>query len=82
MNEESLLFLMAYNRRMITKSLVTNMQNILHTARTKSYAAVNFAMVEAYWQIGRRIVKEEQQGKGRADYGTFLVKRPCQTTDR
>lgn len=31
-------------------------------------------MVEAYWQIGRRIVEEEQQGKGRADYGTFLIK--------
>jgi predicted nuclease of restriction endonuclease-like (RecB) superfamily len=31
-------------------------------------------MVEAYWQIGRRIVEEEQQGKGRADYGAFLIK--------
>jgi len=59
---------------MTSKSLVTDIQNILHTARTKSYAAVNFAMVEAYWQIGRRIVEEEQQGKGRADYGIFLIK--------
>lgn len=31
-------------------------------------------MVEAYWQVGRRIVEEEQQGKGRADYGTQLIK--------
>ena len=59
---------------MKSKSLVTDIQNILHTARTKSYAAVNFAMVEAYWQIGRRIVEEEQQGKGRADYGAQLIK--------
>ncbi len=59
---------------MTSKSLVTDIQNILHTARTKSYAAVNFAMVEAYWQIGRRIVEEEQQGKGRADYGAQLIK--------
>ncbi len=59
---------------MTSKSLVTDIQNILHTARTKSYAAVNFAMVEAYWQIGRRIVDEEQKGKGRADYGTQLIK--------
>ena len=65
---------MAYNRRMTSKSLVTDIQNILHTARTKSYAAVNFAMVEAYWQIGRRIVEEEQRGKGRADYGAQLIK--------
>jgi len=58
---------------MTSKSLVTDIQNILHTARTKSYAAVNFAMVEAYWQIGRRIVEEEQRGKGRADYGAQLI---------
>ncbi len=47
---------------------------ILAEARQKAYAAVNFAMVEAYWEIGRRIVEEEQKGKGRADYGTFLIK--------
>jgi len=58
---------------MTSKSLVTDIQNILHTARAKSYAAVNFAMVEAYWQIGRRIVEEEQRGKGRADYGAQLI---------
>ena len=49
-------------------------RGILAQARQKAYAAVNFAMVEAYWQIGRRIVEEEQQGKGRADYGAFLIK--------
>lgn len=59
---------------MTQKSLVTDIQQILHTARTKSYAAVNFAMVEAYWQVGRRIVEEEQQGKGRAEYGAGLLK--------
>jgi predicted nuclease of restriction endonuclease-like (RecB) superfamily len=59
---------------MSSKALVTDIQKILYTARTKSYAAVNFAMVEAYWQIGKRIVEEEQQGKGRADYGSQLIK--------
>jgi predicted nuclease of restriction endonuclease-like (RecB) superfamily len=28
----------------------------------------------AYWQIGKRIVEEEQVGKQRADYGSFLIK--------
>ena len=59
---------------MSSKKLVTDIQHILHTAREKSYAAANFAMVEAYWQVGRRIVEEEQKGKGRADYGTQLIK--------
>lgn len=49
-------------------------RGILAQARQKAYAAVNVAMVEAYWQIGRRIVEEEQNGKERADYGDFLIK--------
>ncbi|NUM44296.1 MAG: DUF1016 domain-containing protein [Anaerolineales bacterium] len=47
---------------------------LLNLARQKAYASINFAMVEAYWQIGRRIVEEEQNGKERADYGAFLIK--------
>lgn len=31
-------------------------------------------MVEAYWQMGKRIVEEEQHGKERADYGKQLLK--------
>lgn len=31
-------------------------------------------MVQAYWQIGKLIVEEEQKGKKRAEYGSFLLK--------
>ncbi len=27
-----------------------------------------------YWYIGQRILEEEQEGKERADYGTYLIK--------
>ena len=27
-----------------------------------------------YWAIGQRIVEKEQQGKERAEYGTYLIK--------
>lgn len=47
---------------------------VLRAARTKANRAVNFAMVEAYWHIGRMIVEEEQQGRERADYGTALIR--------
>lgn len=47
---------------------------ILRTARTKVYRAINFTMVEAYWNVGRLIVEEEQEGKKRADYGQALLK--------
>ena len=41
--------------------------------RKRSYQAVNFAMVETYWNIGRMIVEDEQGGKTRADYGKQLL---------
>ena len=43
--------------------------------QAKSYAhrAVNFAAVLANWHTGRLIVAEEQKGKERAEYGTFLI---------
>ncbi len=47
---------------------------VLRGARSRAYRAVNFAMVEAYWNVGRKIVEEEQEGKERAEYGKFLIK--------
>ena len=38
-----------------------------------STTASNFAMVQAYWNIGRIIVEEEQKGKTKADYGKQLI---------
>jgi len=48
-------------------------KEILTTARVKAYSAVNFAMVEANWLIGKQIV-EAQSGNERAEYGTQLLK--------
>ncbi len=48
-------------------------RNILESARNKVYQTANFAMVEAYWQIGRSII-EEQGGEKRAEYGKELLK--------
>ncbi len=48
-------------------------KNILHTARNKAYQTANFAMVEAYWNIGKSIIKE-QGGDEKAAYGTGLLK--------
>ena len=47
--------------------------DLLRTARGKVYRAVNTVMVEAYWNVGRMIVEEEQQGKERAEYGKRLL---------
>ena len=51
-----------------------NIRAILEKARSTAYRAVNFAMVQAYWEIGRVIVEEEQKGAERAEYGKGLIK--------
>ena len=56
-----------------TTTIHTDIKQILQTARGKAYSAVNFAMVEAYWLIGRRIVEEEQRGQVKAEYGKRLL---------
>ena len=53
--------------------LYQQIHGILQAARQQSYRAVNTAMVEAYWQIGRRIVDHEQGGEARAAYGQGVL---------
>ena len=56
------------------KQLYADICHVLSTARGKAYSAVNFAMVQSYWQIGKLITDEELGGKQRADYGRYLMK--------
>lgn len=50
-----------------------DIKSILEQARDKARSAVNAAMVEAHWLIGRRIVEEEQRGQHKAEYGARLL---------
>ena len=52
---------------------IQDIQNILATAKRKSYQAVNSIMMQAYWLIGYRIVEQELQGKNRAEYGEKII---------
>ena len=47
---------------------------LLHSARLKVVRTVNQTMVYTYFEIGRMIVEEEQNGKNRAEYGKQLLK--------
>lgn len=57
----------------MNRAFYSEIKKILTNARNKVYQTANFAMVEAYWQIGKSIV-EEQNGEDRAEYGTGLLK--------
>ena len=57
----------------VSNNYINEVKEILKNARQKAYTAVNSAMVEAYWKIGRRIVEEEQSGRERAEYGKEIL---------
>lgn len=54
-------------------TLYQNIRSIILNAKAKVKTVVNRTIVETYWQIGKYIVEEEQQGKERADYGKALI---------
>ena len=49
--------------------LVEAIAGQIEQARNQVRQSVNSAMVQSYWQIGRLIVEQEQQGESRAAYG-------------
>lgn len=55
----------------ISLNVYKNIRETVLTAKNKVYSAVNFAMVEAYWSIGKQIA--DVQGE-RAEYGKQLLK--------
>lgn len=54
-------------------SFYHDIKSILQTARDNAYKSVNFIMVEAYWNIGKKIVEVEQNGETKAKYGSNLI---------
>ena len=57
----------------LPQQFVADIRTIIDGARQTAVRSVDFCRVQMYWQLGRRIFEEEQQGKDRADYGTYLI---------
>lgn len=55
------------------QDIFADVRSILDSARHRAASAINTAMVEAYWLIGKRIVEEEQGGEAKATYGSRLI---------
>ena len=58
----------------LQKQLVSQIKDIVSNAQQRAVRSVNTERVAMYWQIGKLIFEEEQQGKDRAQYATFLIK--------
>ncbi len=58
-----------------TQSIFYNeIKELLQNAKNRVYSTINTTMTQTYWQIGKRIVEEEQEGEDRAKYGKALLK--------
>ena len=55
-------------------SILNDARQIIKEARSNAIRSVDFNRVLMYWRLGKRIFEEEQRGKARADYGTYIVK--------
>ncbi len=60
---------------LLNSSFINDVKNILRQARNSVYQTINTTMTKAYWEIGRKIVDEEQNGKERAEYGKAIIKK-------
>ncbi|MBX3399513.1 MAG: DUF1016 family protein [Gemmataceae bacterium] len=58
--------------------LYRDIRDVLEAARAGAYRAVNTAMVQSYWHVGRLIVEHEQKGKKRAEYGMEVIRELSQ----
>ena len=58
-----------------TGNILQDMRGIIEVARESAYQAVNAALVQRNWLLGRRIAEEELRGGNRADMGWRSLKR-------
>lgn len=54
--------------------LLTDIRQVLRSAKSTIVKSVNSAVISAYWEVGRYIVEYEQGGNVRAEYGKGLLK--------
>lgn len=57
------------------KDLLSGISTLLEEARRVSVRSTNAILTVTYWEIGRRIIKFEQKGKIRAQYGEQILNR-------
>ena len=57
-----------------TPSLYTSIATIIADAKANVYRSTNTILLKMYWEIGKLIIEDEQDGKSRAEYGKAVLK--------
>ncbi len=57
----------------LDEAFISLVRGIILESKNAAIRSVDFQRVLMYWQIGEKIVLEDQQGKSRAGYGDKLI---------
>lgn len=60
--------------KLTNNNIYQEIKELLYGAKNRVYQTINTTMTETYFQIGKRIIEEEQGGETRAEYGKSLLK--------
>ena len=58
----------------LRSDFINEVKGIIEQSREKAIRSVDHIRVRMYWELGRKIVEEEQHGKERAEYRKYLIK--------
>ena len=72
---------MKENEITLRPQFIGQIKEIITLARENAVRAVDHHRVLMYWNIGKSILEEEQQGKERAEYGAYLIKTLSQVLE-
>ena len=60
--------------KLTNNNIYQEIKELLYSAKNRVYQTINTTMTQTYFQIGKRIIEEEQGGETRAEYGSALLK--------
>ena len=58
----------------VSNKFLNKVSLLIEEAKKNIKTAVNIAMVYTYFEIGRMIIEEEQNGDNRAEYGKYIIR--------
>ena len=58
----------------VSNKFLNKVSLLIEEAKKNVKTAVNIAMVYTYFEIGRMIIEEEQNGDNRAEYGKYIIR--------
>ena len=61
------------DNQVLSQQLVHDVKLIVEQGLRDAYRSVNTVSILTYWNVGKRIVEEEQHGESRASYGKHLI---------